>query len=352
MEQEIKNLIDSSVSVFNVIGPFIIYIPQYLLMGNNKSVGSFSHFICYIMLLAHILRLIFHQMINYHISLYLQSYFMILIHSVLLFQYIRVRHYEKLHKSFETDSTLSQEPPLNELELMDCEKRTPSNQDQLEMEIDENEDSDRGSRNFNVEREETLERGLVDEDKEETLASQMSLSTDLEHKDSTKEDTDFMLKQNKKLSQNALQIKKERGSHLNIPKYITLYQQRFIKIMMVFLSFGVAYFLIFRSIHKKWFADWTALLSCLCESMLPVPQFIANCKLKSFESLSFFMVCCWLFGDLMKFFFLLDENQPLQFVIGTANIIVFDVLIVGQYFMYKNKGKKRKMVKEFGGDDN
>ena len=184
MEQEIKSLIDTFVSIFNVIGPFIIYTPQYLLMGKNKSIGSFSHIICYIMIFAHILRLIFHQMINYHISLYIQSYFMIIIHAVLLFQFIRVNHYERLRKNFDSDISVSSEAPQNDLELMDCQK--PSKNDKMKIEINESEDSDRGSKNFSINREdETLEEELVKDSQDGTSTIEASVCTDNDNKEST-----------------------------------------------------------------------------------------------------------------------------------------------------------------------
>lgn len=345
MESSIKSLIDESVCVFNVIGPIIVYIPQYLLMSKNRSVGSFSCFICYIMLAAHILRLIFHQIINYHISLYLQSYLMIIIHFILLYQYIRVSHLQALDQNFDVQKSVTSESTQQDLDLMDCEKNTTKvNLDQLQ-----------------IESESTLEKTLVNEshtkrdhvggelmdtaeteDKHEALVSEVSVSTNLDTKDSARDDTEYMLngRRDSLTHEGALTV--DQQSNLGLSKSSDVYKRKFYRQARMFVLFGLAYFILFRMINEKWFANWTALISCMCESMLPVPQFIANWRMKSFESLSFFMVFCWLFGDVMKFFFLIDEGQPLQFVVGTANIIIFDTLIVIQYFLYRNNPVKLK----------
>lgn len=127
-------------------------------------------------------------------------------------------------------------------------------------------------------------------------------------------------------------------SQLGMKKSVS-HHRTFFKYALCFTAFGISYWIIFSVINKQWFANFTALLSCFCESTLPIPQFVSNYRLKSIQSLSKFMVFCWLFGDIMKFFFLVDEKQPIQFILGTANIILFDVLIVGQCFLY---GRKKK----------
>jgi hypothetical protein len=334
MEIEIKYLIDQSVSIFNVVGPFIIYIPQYLLMGKNKTVGSFSCLICYIMLTAHILRLIFHQMITFHISLYIQSYFMLLIHSALLFQYLRISHYQKSNQKLSIESSESSDCTKNELELMDCENQTGHVN---HAELKANKEEDCSDTEFEIRKDSITKNLMNQEDKNKQLLDE-AISTDVDTKESSKDDTDYMLK-GSAYNGEKKELEADQKSNLELYKSTSKYKRSFINIILGYFIFGVIYFSIFKFINARWFADITALFSCLCESLLPVPQFIANCRMKSFESLSFFMVFCWLFGDVMKFFFLLDEGQPLQFIIGTANIILFDSLIVIQYFLYKKKTK-------------
>lgn len=123
MSINLKSLIDDWVSIFNVVGPIIMYSPQYFLMEKNKSVGSFSPFICYIMIVAHTLRLIFHQMINYHISLYIQSFVLLTVHSLLLYQYIKVIHIQRKRQNFNQGKTqMESTSSENELEIIDCDK--------------------------------------------------------------------------------------------------------------------------------------------------------------------------------------------------------------------------------------
>jgi hypothetical protein len=45
--------------VFTILGPIGIYAPQYMMMNRTKSPGSFSKLICYILLVANMLRIIF-----------------------------------------------------------------------------------------------------------------------------------------------------------------------------------------------------------------------------------------------------------------------------------------------------
>ena len=340
MELEIKNLIDQSVSIFNVLGPFIIYIPQYLLMGKNKTVGSFSCLICYIMLTAHILRLIFHQMISFHISLYIQSYFLIIIHSMLLFQYLRVSHLPKKRLKPALEHSVSANSQ-NELELMDCEKQV-GRVNHANLKTNTEETQYKGS--ICETGKSAVTQDLIQEDelKHQELINEEMVSTDVDTKEDSKEDMHYMLDHK---SGNKHELELDQKSNLHITNRDMSYQRKFMCILLAFTMFGAFYFTIFKFANSKKFASFTALFSCICESMLPVPQFVANCRMKSFESLSFFMVFCWLFGDVMKFFFLLDEGQPLQFIIGTANIIVFDCLIVLQYFLYRNNHlKKTKKV--------
>ena len=112
------------------------------------------------------------------------------------------------------------------------------------------------------------------------------------------------------------------------------YKQNFVHKMGKLLTFVTVYLLIFLVFDNNMFTAWTGLFSCLCESLLPVPQFIQNCKRKSLQSLSIFMVVCWFLGDVSKMFFLLDEKQPIQFEMGTANMILFDALILLQFLTY------------------
>ena len=59
MTFELLRTLDTGFVYFTVFGPIINYLPQYILMVRNKSVGSFCRLVCYILLTASLLRIIF-----------------------------------------------------------------------------------------------------------------------------------------------------------------------------------------------------------------------------------------------------------------------------------------------------
>jgi hypothetical protein len=256
---------------------------------------------------------------------------------MLLFQYTRVSYlYKKKTKNFnfkETGQTVSSE---NELEIIDCDKNI----------------TEYDHKNLKPESESPLSEAPIDTKLIEMQSSdsenkerRASISTDIETQDSDTDDKDLMLKDERDTIQSE-DFGLETASQLSM-KTVAGYKKKFVKMMFLFFMFGVTYFFIFVLINDKSFANFTALLSCMIESAQPIPQFISNCKLKSIKSLSLIMVFCWIFGDVMKFIFLLDESQPLQFLLGTANVIVFDMLIVGQCFLYgRKKGSEKVLEKD------
>ena len=45
--------------ILTVVGPVLNYYPQYRLMDRNRSVGSFSKNVCYLLIVSSLLRVIF-----------------------------------------------------------------------------------------------------------------------------------------------------------------------------------------------------------------------------------------------------------------------------------------------------
>jgi hypothetical protein len=155
------------------------------------------------------------------------------------------------------------------------------------------------------------------------------------------EDQTFSIRERK---QNAVSDHKE---HLIIKpeerhlKYIPKFRFHFISsLSKVALLLG-GYFLVFLAINKLWFAEITASISVSCEALLPMIQFWANFQKKSVHSLSYSMILCWFVGDVVKFYFLVRNNQPLQFILSTVTIVTFDLLILVQFKIYaKNSNLK------------
>ena len=49
------------------------------------------------------------------------------------------------------------------------------------------------------------------------------------------------------------------------------------------------------------------------------------------------MVMLWLMGDILKLIFMLLEKQPINFIIGAAVQITFEVVIVYQFVLYTKR---------------
>lgn len=75
---------------FNVLGPLVVYAPQWLLMRRKRALGSFSKLMCYCLILAHLLRLVFRLSTAFHPSLVVQSVLVLCVQSVLLHTCLRL----------------------------------------------------------------------------------------------------------------------------------------------------------------------------------------------------------------------------------------------------------------------
>ena len=64
--------------VVMAVGPVAAYIPQYQIIKEQKSTGSFSIYICAILLIANILRVFFWLTVGFAVNLLFQSIFMII----------------------------------------------------------------------------------------------------------------------------------------------------------------------------------------------------------------------------------------------------------------------------------
>ena len=392
MESEAKEWLDVLVIIFNMVGPVVIYFPQYRLMGKTRRVGSFSRLICYILLLSHSLRLIFYIDDRYHYSMFVQSIVTVLVQAMLLYQYLRVREMERAElggrrsrkdsrkgsiKSIQEETQSLETPsPENGKVLMESEEteeqvKNSNGVDSREEYLVEDFQNSHLSKDHDLYEEETQadtdtepEQEMISdivESKDEThteheldrveMGSRSTLQIDsiqdVEHLDQppmsvkSKMTTEARVKVlsltysiKKGYKQDKLEKSKIDLENFKLKKKRLNYKQNFMHKMGKLLTFVTVYLLIFLVFDNKMFTAWTGLFSCLCESLLPVPQFIQNCKRKSLQSLSIFMVVCWFLGDVSKMFFLLDEKQPIQFEMGTANMILFDALILLQFLTY------------------
>ena len=146
MESEAKEWLDVLVIIFNMIGPVVIYFPQYRLMGKTRRVGSFSRLICYILLLSHSLRLIFYIDDRYHYSMFVQSIVTVLVQAMLLYQYLRVREMERAELGGRRSRKGSRKGSIKSIQEETENLETPSPENgKVLMESEETEDQVKNS---------------------------------------------------------------------------------------------------------------------------------------------------------------------------------------------------------------
>jgi len=52
------------------------------------------------------------------------------------------------------------------------------------------------------------------------------------------------------------------------------------------------------------------------------------------------MIGSWMVGDALKLVFFIQKNQPIQFIATAIAQLIMDVLIFGQFYLYKPKKVK------------
>lgn len=318
----------------NVIGPIIGYSPQYLLMSKEKSSGSFSPYICIIMLIAHSLRLEFYKLKPYHISLFLQSVMMLFIQSILLEKYYEVSEIQNKIKNRKMKNLcIKSKENYTKEEVANEDRDTIVIIDSKDFASKEDNIFDQNS-NLN-----TNTNSSLIEKNNFSIKNCSALSDNFDNKEeesvSRNSSEDFLKCSSKE------RITIESHEYLECIQLEKKEQQKyfyiFTKTLMMITLFVVLYFFLFMWINQVWFAEWTGTLSCTLEAILPVTQFWANFKSKSVDSLSLFMIVCWFLGDIGKMVFLMSNHQPVQFILSTANLILFDFLILCQFKLYDKK---------------
>ena len=78
------NLFSASFEIFLLISPIVVFLPQYLMMQRTKSVGSFSEIVCYILIIAALLRIIFWFGEKYNFYVFSQAVIMLIVQIFLL----------------------------------------------------------------------------------------------------------------------------------------------------------------------------------------------------------------------------------------------------------------------------
>ena len=119
----------------------------------------------------------------------------------------------------------------------------------------------------------------------------------------------------------------------------------FKKILKMFvlkiIIFSISYLFIFLFFKNDLIVEITGTLSALIESFLPIPQFMNNFKRKSSKGLSMKMILLWFLGDASKLIFFIIKNQPMQFILCAIVQLTFDILILGQFYIYKDNKEKK-----------
>jgi hypothetical protein len=341
----IQSCADQLISFFNIFGPVVGYSPQYFEMEKQKSVGSFSKFICIIMIIAHTLRLEFYILKPYHYSLFLQSFFMFFIQSALLYKFFQIAEYEKnlnenildfSQKTEEEVAMIGKRSPLKLSSKDNAQNETMNTSQNEPVSSFLSEDSfhlDNMPQPKNLtklfEKNKSKEMKLTESDK-------VLDNTNASFDDSDGQFPSLRERSGSKDKEEYL-IQKPNHKGLNYkPKFKAIFVNTIAKLLL-FLG---SYLVVFLCINKVWFAEWTALISCSCEALLPIIQFNSNFQKKSVHSLSLSMILCWFVGDCVKLYFLVRKEQPLQFILSTITIVTFDFLILVQFKLYGQKKVK------------
>lgn len=80
----LKQVITEVIFLFTMFGCLLSYLPQYLLMRKNKSIGAFNPLICHLIVFSCSLRLAYRYGRDYHYSLVVQAIVLIISQLVIL----------------------------------------------------------------------------------------------------------------------------------------------------------------------------------------------------------------------------------------------------------------------------
>jgi len=91
--------------------------------------------------------------------------------------------------------------------------------------------------------------------------------------------------------------------------------------------------------NSSLYVESIGFLSVMIESVVGLPQILANRKNKSTEGLSIGLIGTWFAGDAAKTLFFIFKSQPIQFVLCGITQLSIDIYILSQIYIY---GKRKQ----------
>ena len=91
------------------------------------------------------------------------------------------------------------------------------------------------------------------------------------------------------------------------------------------------------------FVEVLGFLALGLEACLGLPQLFRNCKRRSVEGLSVYMILGWLAGDSLKTWYFISKEEPMQFTMCGILQVLVDLLILGQILVFSDKNKAYKI---------
>lgn len=88
------------------------------------------------------------------------------------------------------------------------------------------------------------------------------------------------------------------------------------------------------------YIEFLGTVSLGIESMLTVPQFLKNRRLRSTEGVSIWLIACWFGGDAVKIVYFFISNSPVQFILCGVFQLLVDAATFYQFFKYKKPVSK------------
>jgi uncharacterized protein with PQ loop repeat len=92
----------------------------------------------------------------------------------------------------------------------------------------------------------------------------------------------------------------------------------------------------FIGFRNEFYVDLLGGISVSVESMLGIPQVLANYRTKNVKNLSFLLIATWFLGDAFKTYYYISEKEHLPFIFCGISQLTVDVVIILQ-MLYYNK---------------
>ncbi|XP_070309117.1 solute carrier family 66 member 2 isoform X1 [Odocoileus virginianus] len=293
-----------------VFGGVVPYIPQYRDIRRTQNAEGFSTYVCLVLLVANILRILFWFGRRFESPLLWQSVVMILTMLLMLKLCTEVRVANELNLKRRVFSAWGQ--------------RTGSSTWSV-----------RAARSAQTQAAEAGPCGLPCEEHSASLSQHQGLFQQVGSSHQVAKYWSFSISPSTADNKDGEVRVPPRRSFLDFDPHYFWHWSSFADYVQCVLAFtGVAGYITYLSIDSALFVETLGFLAVLTEAMLGVPQLYRNHRHQSTEGMSIKMVFMWTSGDTFKTAYFLLNGAPLQFsVCGLLQVLV-DLAILGQAYVF------------------